>query len=280
MALRCITSRTMRLLFGSAFVVIVCGFCAATYHLNGATYKIHRKNWLEMFQRASRSRSRSSHLVSSSFSTASLADFISSCNLSAMHISCADVIFQSNMDSHHRSYQPCLWGRRSYKTGLGHQLTEVIMYSRLAHIYSLPHVFEKFSDDVSIHSSSYEWANAFFGLEANFVNLRSTVSTGHKSQENNEKKCREYLSVDSANCDELTAFRLKQDSPGNDCFRSPLMHMLFATFAPCFRQSSLCHGSWVAEAKSVQYDPAVVNVAWHIRVGDKDLYNSSSSYYR
>ena len=96
----------------------------------------------------------------------------------------------------------------------------------------------------------------------------------------NQNYCHEFVGVDSAHCDELTDLHSTSERPGNDCFQAPLMHMLFATFAPCFRQSSLCHGDWVQQARKLPFDPKVVNVAWHIRVGDKTLYDASSSYFR
>ena len=58
------------------------------------------------------------------------------------------------------------------------------------------------------------------------------------------------------------------------------MTKLFATYAPCLRQSALCFGDWVMQAQALPFDSAVVNVAWHIRVGDATPYEASSSYYR
>ena len=97
----------------------------------------------------------------------------------------------------------------------------------------------------------------------------------------NQNYCHEFVGVDSAHCDELTDLHSTSERPGNDCFKSPLMHMLFATFAPCFRQSSLCHGDWVQQARKLPFDPKVVNVAWHIRVGSGgNYYTTSSNVYR
>jgi len=246
-------------------------------------YRTQRKAWLNNLKRIVISVHKDSYPESQSFRSGSLLDFLTSCNASAMNLACSDLQFKRNMKYMSADRQPCLWGSRSYKTGLGHQMTEIIMYARIARIYSLPHIFEKFSDTVSIHSSSYEWANEYFGLEATFDVLRSSISTGRSKQVEKQAMlwgCHEFVSVDSAHCDDLTEMHSSSDAPGNDCFKSPLMHMLFANFSPCLRQSSLCHGNWVAKARAVEYEPSVVNIAWHIRVGDATLYEASSSYYR
>jgi hypothetical protein len=66
-----------------------------------------------------------------------------------------------------------------------------------------------------------------------------------------------------------------------NCWVSPRMTKLFASYAPCLRQSALCFGDWVSQARALPLDPAVVNVAWHIRVGSGGYYyTTSSSFYR
>jgi len=76
----------------------------------------------------------------------------------------------------------------------------------------------------------------------------------------------------------LSTEELKNKKSDGNCFKSLLMHMLFANFSPCLRESSLCHGDWVAQARAVEYDSSVVNIAWHIRVGDATLYEANSSF--
>jgi hypothetical protein len=58
------------------------------------------------------------------------------------------------------------------------------------------------------------------------------------------------------------------------------MVKLFATYAPCLRQSALCFGDWVSQAQALPFDPAVVNIVWHIRAGNKWPYEPSSRYFR
>jgi hypothetical protein len=209
--------------------------------------------------------------------------FLKSCNITLMKEACSALELQHPESQNAFSFpKRCLWGKLDAFAGLGHQMTEILFFARMAHVYMLPHVFEIFSQTNSKHDSSYHWASSFFGLERTFQNLGSSFA---KSESNlideTSSSCDHFLRLNSGQCDNSMSLAAEDMIKSSDnCFQSPIMHMLFATFAPCFRQSSLCHGSWVAEAKSVQYDPAVVNVAWHIRVGDKDLYNSSSSYYR
>jgi hypothetical protein len=278
-----ITKRILRLLFALAVFFIVCGFFISLSRISWGAYGTHRKAWLNNLKRIVSSVNKDSFLESQPFRSVSLLDFLTSCNASVMNQACSDMQFKRNMKYTSADRQPCLWGSRSYKTGLGHQMTEIIMYARMSRIYALPHIFEKFSDAVSIHSSSYEWANEYFGLEKTFDVLGSSISAGRSKQVEKQASilgCREFVSVDSAHCDDLTEKHSNSDASANDCFKSPLMHMLFANFSPCLRESSLCHGDWVAQARAVEYDPSVVNIAWHIRVGDATLYEASSSYYR
>jgi hypothetical protein len=207
--------------------------------------------------------------------------FLQSCNLSFARDACSMLHFQPSSMHGASSRKGCLWGRLATHAGLGHQLTEMLFYAQLAHVYMLPHVYEPFSSVKSSHLSSYDWAVDFFGLESTFRSLGSKVAKSASVIDEPLESCDRYLRPGSTECDDSLTHSIEefQKSSGN-CFKSPLMYKLFANFAPCLRQSSMCYGNWVAQARSVQYDPSVVNVAWHIRVGDINLYNSSSSYFR
>jgi hypothetical protein len=212
----------------------------------------------------------------------SLGLFLESCNMSLARDACSMLDFQPCRKNEVCHRKTCLWGKLDSVAGLGHQMTELMFFARLAHIFMLPHVFETFSSTNSTHSSSYDWAVRFFGLETTFRSLGSNfVKSESTVIDETLKSCDTFLRLNSQQCDDSMILSTEEMSKSSgNCFKSPLMHMIFANFAPCFRQSSLCHGSWVAQARSVPYDPSVVSIAWHIRVGDKTLYTSSSRYFR
>lgn len=207
--------------------------------------------------------------------------FLQSCNFSLARDACSMLYFQRSSMLGPLRRKNCLWGRLDAVAGLGHQLTEMLFYAQLAHVYMLPHVFEPFSSVTSVHLSSYDWAVDFFGLESTFRSLGSKVAKSTSVIDEPQESCNHYLRPCSTQCDDSLTHSIEEFQKfSSNCFKSPLMYKLFANFAPCLRQSSMCYGNWVAQARSVQYDPSVVNVAWHIRVGDEHHYNSSSGYFR
>jgi hypothetical protein len=252
-----------------------CSLYLSVSRLHGSAYRSHRLAWLDSLQRTLNSRKGFS-----STANASLGPFLNSCNLSLVEDACSLLHFQPiKIDSVSRR-NGCIRGRLENSAGLGHQMTEVLFYAHLANIYLLPHVFEPFSTMNSAHLSSYDWAVEFFGLESTFRYLGSNFAVS-ETMNQTLRLCGHFLRLNSEQCDDSMILGIDEltKSSGN-CFKSPLMYKLFANFAPCLRQSSLCYGTWVAQARSVQYDPSVVNVAWHIRAGDINHYNSSSSYFR
>jgi hypothetical protein len=164
-------------------------------------------------------------------------------------------------------------GVRSYAAGLGHQMSEVLMWLRYAHLENSSNVFELFSPVVAAeHGDSYEWANSFFGLVHAVQSMHSIVVNNVNID----------LSRDYCDVVKRPVWRRcgAADSEDVSCFVSPRMVNLFATYAPCLRQSALCFGDWVSQAQALTFDPAVVNVVWHIRVGDRTLYEASSQFFK
>jgi len=206
--------------------------------------------------------------ATSSPASTSLRAYLSSCNATLQREECSAVAVISGSKS-------CVLGERTYVAGLGHQMSEVLMWLRHAHLENSSHIFELFGPIVAKeHGDSYEWVNSFFGLVhavhsmhgiiVNDVNTNLPTSQCDDVKRPEFKRCGAAISADS----------------DVDCFVSSRMTKLFASYAPCLRQSALCFGDWVMQSRALPFDSAVVNVAWHIRVGDKTLYEASSSYYR
>jgi len=265
------------------FVCLLCGVMQFMLLMSRTTFAASPRDWHNSL-RVYLSRISPLHSPDSSFFPPPIHEsrnlFLQSCNLSFARDACSVLRFQPSMDVASRR-KKCLWGRLDADAGLGHQMTEMLFYAQLAHIYMLPHVFEPFSSAKSVHSSSYDWAVDFFGLEHTFQSLGSKIAKSVSMTDEPMDSCAHYLRPCSTQCDDSMTRSIDFFSEfSSNCFKSPLMHKLFANFAPCFRQSSLCYGNWTAQAKFVPYDPSVINIAWHIRVGDENHYNSSSVYFR
>lgn len=184
------------------------------------------------------------------------------------HVCEAVAVIQTN--------KSCVHGQRATVLGLGHQMSEVLMWLRFAHLEQASLLYEPFSAVPSAeHGHSYEFSNEFFGLVEAVRSMRGIVLDNNPG------------SVPSYSCENIKMPGWNDCGiPGNtgvdsDCFGSPLMTDLFHEYAPCLRQSALCHGEWVQQARELPFDPTVVNVAWHIRVGSGGYYyTTSSSFYR
>jgi hypothetical protein len=88
----------------------------------------------------------------------SLRAHLSSCDATLQREECGAVAAISGSKS-------CVLGQRTYIAGLGHQMSEVLMWLRHAHLENSSHIFELFGPIVAKeHGDSYEWANSFFGL--------------------------------------------------------------------------------------------------------------------
>ncbi len=169
-------------------------------------------------------------------------------------------------------------GLRTYNAGLGHQMSEVLMWLRYAHLENSTNVFELFGPVVAAeHGDSYEWANSFFGLVHAVRSMHSIVVNNVNIDLSTTQQCDVVKRPGWHSCGAADS---KADSEAVSCFVSPQMVKLFATYAPCLRQSALCFGDWVSQAQALPFDPALVNVVWHIRVGDKTLYEASSHYFK
>jgi hypothetical protein len=203
--------------------------------------------------------------------TISLRSYLSSCNAALLREQCDIVALSSGSKS-------CVMGVRSYAAGLGHQMSEVLMWLRYAHLENTSHVFELFGPVVAAeHGDSYEWANSFFGLIHAVRSMRSSVVNDVNINLSTTHQCDDVNRPGWLRCGRASS---GTDSEAVSCFKSPRMVKLFATYAPCLRQSALCFGDWVSQAQALPFDPAVVNVVWHIRAGDTTPYEASSRYFR
>jgi len=199
---------------------------------------------------------------------------LSSCNPALQREECNAVAFNSGSSSGGSSgSSSCLLGHRSYSAGLGHQISEVLMWLRLARLSNASLLFEFFAPVVSEeHGDSYEWVNSFFGLVAAVRSMNGIVVNAANPNLRATQRCSSIKRPEWEQCG--TA------GTNVSCFESPRMTRLFATYAPCLRHSALCFGDWVTQAQGLPFHPAFVNVAWHIRVGSGgNYYTTSSSFY-
>ena len=188
---------------------------------------------------------------------------LSSCNKTLQREECDAVALKSGSRS-------CVLGRRSYSHGLGHQMSEVLMWLRLAQLENSSHLYELFGPIVAEeHGHSYEWANTFFGLDRAVHSMRG-IAVDNIDKTNLTQHCDDIKRPEWGKCGTAASA---------NCFKSPQMMKLFASYAPCLRQSALCFGDWVTQARDVPFDSAVVNVAWHIRVGSGGYYYTTSSKF-
>lgn len=195
----------------------------------------------------------------------SLSGHLSSCNMTAQRYECDAVAVSPSNKS-------CVHGHRSIAAGLGHQMSEVLMWLRYARLEKAAFLYEPFGPVVSAeHGNSYEFSDKFFGLREAVRSMRGIVIKDDASKP--DYNCEHVKKPSWGDC----------GIPGSDvsCFVSMRMSKLFYEFSPCFRQSALCYGDWVHHARGLPFDPAVVNVAWHIRVGSGGYYyTTSSNFYR
>jgi len=199
----------------------------------------------------------------------SLLAYLSSCNATSQRYECEAVAAtQTN--------KICVHGQRSTVLGLGHQMSEVLMWLRFAHLEQASFLYEPFSAVPSAeHGHSYEFSNAFFGLVQAVQSMRGVVLN------NDPGNVPVYICEDVRRPGWNDCGIPGDTGFDSDCFVSPLMTDLFYEYAPCLRQSALCHGDWVQQARELPFDPTVVNVAWHIRVGSGgNYYTTSSNFYR
>lgn len=200
----------------------------------------------------------------------SLRSHLSSCNTALQRKECDAVAFSSGSKS-------CVMGVRSYAAGLGHQISEVLMWLRYAHLENSSHFFELFGPVIPAEHGDfgdpYEFANSFFGLRHAVQSMHSYVVDDVKINLSTAHRCDVVKRPVWSRCETV-------DCEDVSCFASQRMVKLFATYAPCLRQSALCFGDWVSKAQALPFDAAVVNIVWHIRAGDKWPYEPSSRYFR
>jgi hypothetical protein len=194
--------------------------------------------------------------------TPPLLAYLSSCNATLQRAECEAVAMTN-------SSATCVLGKRSVDAGLGHQITEVLFWLRYARLEQAALLFEPLGAVVSNHKASYEFSNSFFGLKEAMESMHGVIVAGSDTN-TSRLQCARVVRPGYTDCDAVCSC---------DCFFAARMSKLFAEYAPCLRQTSLCYGDWVSQARSLPFNPEVVNVAWHIRVGDLHLYEAASNFY-
>jgi hypothetical protein len=209
-------------------------------------------------------------------------DFLSSCNMTLAIKTCIALVLLTASDKGSTHRKLCMWGERSIKAGLGHQ-TKRAPIRRPSFVSLWPaKYFPAFSANTDRSPASYEWSTDFFGLEAIFRSLNHFViysppDAGMSDQVS--QSCKRFVRLVYGQCDDKLKVNLEANAKSS-YFTSRVIHSLYAIFAPCLRQGSQCNGNWVEQVRTVPFDPAVVNIVWHIQIGDIVLYFTSIPLYR
>ncbi len=160
-----------------------------------------------------------------------------------------------------------LHGKREHRAGLGHQVSELVFFTRLSQLYGATLRLEPFGPYRSDHKSSHAFINSFLGLDVILRKLQA--SEGHLST-------RALNATHSMECGVMFQGNFLE-CPGGNCFKSPIMHNAFNVVSPCFQALSKRYGNW--ENRN-PYERYTFNVLWHVRVGDSMPHGPDDDFFR
>ena len=155
---------------------------------------------------------------------------------------------------------------RTFNSGLGHQLSEMLFSMHLSQTHRAALKFEGFPRRKSRHGTDYTFITELLGLQALLEN--SAFRTAH------------LVSVpmyDTTNvgCGVVIAGNYK-DCPGGSCFLTPHTNLLFHKYSRCLQSLANACGTW---RSFDPYERDTFNIAWHIRVGDIEPHPAGDSFY-
>ena len=159
---------------------------------------------------------------------------------------------------------------RSAKTGLGHQISEIIFGMHLSTALGATLKVAPFDVTLPEHSKSgykeYSSLETLLGLHAvtfhdsfNTTVLRAMINVAEKMPSNIE--CHVLYKSSWQRC-----FGGCGAECSLDCFFSPALALAFHQQAPCVRSITKRHGAW--QHRNPYLSVSEFIVAWHVRVGD------------
>jgi len=161
--------------FGSViFLLFVWYLTFTSLHLKVLTHSEVRRNSF-----SASSQFLNLRLGSRDGSQSPLSNFLSSCNMSLVTEACSHLSFQRYEVGAAKCGGHCVSGLRNTTRSLLHQVEEMLIFARLAHVHNMPLVFKNWSSySYPNDGKSFEWMASFFQLEVMFQNLNSTIASG------------------------------------------------------------------------------------------------------
>ncbi len=159
---------------------------------------------------------------------------------------------------------------RSSKSGLGHQLTELVFFLELSRRFGAVPKIQPFAEHATKHGESISFLNDLLGLNA-FMFENKDLPTAHLKRTpptNTVAACSTVISGGYRDCPLQT-----------NCFKSPAVSLSFPRFAPCLRSLAEEHGTWMEQRPNRFTSTHVLHVVWHIRVGDIEPREPTNKYY-
>jgi hypothetical protein len=161
--------------------------------------------------------------------------------------------------------------KRFTRAGLGHQLSEMVFFMRLARIRNIAYIYEDFSySPIGTHGESYVWIDEFLGLKKGLSQFTDTFD-----QFAINLKYDNSIMRPKSDCN-LTFIVNYKSCPHGNCFHDIDMAHVFDEYSPCLRHIADRFGNWKTPWRLPQDS---INVVWHIRVGDVQPVSATSSFF-
>lgn len=162
---------------------------------------------------------------------------------------------------------------RSFSSGLGHQVGELIFFLALSTKFSAVPIIDTFTDRKNSHNESLVGVTDLLGINSLMGTRYPGIERLHKvrSTANHSLQCNVLIEGGYKEC---PGFKTSD----NDCFKSQLVALSFSRFAPCLRRMSEKEGSWSQRRPQLFADNSF-NVVWHIRLGDREDHGPESKYF-
>jgi len=177
-------------------------------------------------------------------------DESSFCPIEHVDSSCVRVVFLS----------------RTYNSGLGHQLLELLFGLHTSISLNAAFKFDGFSERKSAHGTNYMFATRMLGLERFMLNEDYDTDHLYVVPLNNtsDRTCGVVIRGNYKEC------------PGGSCFMSPFTNLLSTRYLRCLRTQASRLGTWKIRNPFANSD--TFNIVWHVRVGDIELHPPESGF--
>ena len=157
---------------------------------------------------------------------------------------------------------------RTTKSGLGHQLSEMLFAMHVSYTHRAALKFGGFSEQQSRHGMDYAFATDLFGLR-----------TFMKHADYDTSNLREVSMQNTSNVDcGVVIWGNYKECPGGHCFLSPYNNLLFHKYSRCLRAQAKKFGTW--KNLNPHGSPEKFQIAWHVRLGDIELHPVGDMFYK